>query len=156
MAAFPVPVLCLLESVDAIKKGQKRIALRDPNIEGNPVLAVMDVNAIEEVSDTQMELMTEKVYGTTDEEHPGVAAFNNQGRFAVSGPIKVLNFSYFQTDFPDTFRTAVEIRNEIRERGWNTIVSSRPVIRCTGPMRSCAKWLWRRLKQTRCSPYAAG
>lgn len=119
---FPVPILCLLNNVDEIK-GQKRIALRDPNVDGNPVLAIMNVNAIEEVSDANMQLMTEKVYGTTDNEHPGVAAFNDQGRFAVSGPIKVLNFSYFQTEFPDTFRTAVEIRNEIRERGWNTTVS---------------------------------
>jgi sulfate adenylyltransferase len=119
---FPVPVLCLLENVDAIK-GEKRIALRDPNVEGNPVLAVMDVNAIEEISDDQMQVMTERVYGNTDESHPGVATFNSQGRFAVSGPIKVLSFSYFQTDFPDTFRTAVEIRNEIQERGWSTIVS---------------------------------
>ncbi len=119
---FPVPVLCLLESVDSIKDA-KRIALRDPNVEGEPILAVMDVNAIEEVSDQQMEVMTAKVYGNTDPEHPGVAAFNSQGRMAVSGPIQVLNFSYFQSDFPDTFRTAVEIRNEIKERGWNTIVS---------------------------------
>ncbi len=119
---FPVPILCLLENVDAIRDA-KRIALRDPNMEGNPVLAVMDVEAIEEVSDEQMQTMTEKVYRTTDPEHPGVAAFNSQGRFAVSGPIKVLHFSYFIDDFPDTFRTAVEIRNEIQERGWNTVVS---------------------------------
>ncbi len=119
---FPVPVLCLLENVDAIA-GAKRIALRDPNVEGNPVLAVMDVEAIEEVSDEQMQLMTDKVYRTRDSEHPGVAAFNGQGRFAVSGPIQVLNFSYFITDFPDTFRTAVEIRNEIAERGWHKIVA---------------------------------
>ena len=119
---FPVPVLCLLESVDEIKD-QKRIALRDPNVEGNPVLAVMDINAIEEVSDEQMTVMTERVYGTTDSEHPGVAAFNDQGRFAVSGPIQVLDFSYFQNDFPDTFRTAVEIRNEIQEHGWKTVVA---------------------------------
>jgi len=119
---FPVPVLCMLESVDDIK-GAKRIALRDPNVEGKPVLAVMDVNAIETVSEEQMEIMTEKVYGTTDSAHPGVDAFNSQGRLAVSGPIQVLNFSYFQTDFPDTFRTAVEIRNEIVERGWNTVVA---------------------------------
>jgi len=119
---FPVPVLCLLENVDAIKDA-RRIALRDPNVEGNPVLAVMDVNSIETVSDEQMEVMTSRVYGTTDPEHPGVSAFNNQGRFAVSGPIDVLNFSYFQSDFPDTFRTAVEIRNEIQERGWKKIVA---------------------------------
>jgi len=121
-AFFPVPVLCLLENVDAIK-GAKRIALRDPNVDGNPVLAIMDVEAIEEVSDAQMKTMTQKVYRTEDPEHPGVSAFNNQGRIAVSGPIKVLNFSYFITDFPDTFRTAVEIRNEISERGWKKIVA---------------------------------
>lgn len=119
---FPVPVLNLLPDVSAIE-GAKRIALRDPNVEGNPVIAVQDVEAIEEVSDAQIQLMTEKVYRTTDPEHPGVAAFNSQGRFAVSGPIRVLNFSYFITDFPDTFRTAVEIRNEIKERGWNKVVA---------------------------------
>ncbi|MEN8179394.1 MAG: sulfate adenylyltransferase [Pseudomonadota bacterium] len=119
---FPVPVLCLLESADAIGDA-KRIALRDPNVEGNPVLAVMDVAAIETVSDEQMAVMTDKVYRTDDMEHVGVNAFNTQGRVAVSGSIKVLNFSYFQADFPDTFRTAVEIRNEIKEHGWEKIVA---------------------------------
>jgi len=121
-AFFPVPVLCLLENVDAIGDA-KRIALRDPNMEGNPVLAIMDVEAIEEVSDEQMALMTEKVYRTSDAEHPGASVFNSHGRFAVSGPIQVLHFSYFQDDFPDTFRTAVEIRNEIAERGWHRVVA---------------------------------
>ena len=117
---FPVPVMCL---VDRAISDSKRIALRDPNVEGNPVLAIMDIEAIEEVSDDQMRVMTEKVYRTTDPEHPGVAAFNSQGRVAISGPIQVLNFSYFIADFPDTFRTAVEIRNEIAERGWKKVVA---------------------------------
>ena len=119
---FPVPVMCLVESADAIGDA-KRIALRDPNVEGNPILAVMDIENIETVSDEQMATMTEKVYRTQDPEHPGVAAFNSQGRVAISGPIQVLNFSYFITDFPDTFRTAVEIRNEIAERGWKKVVA---------------------------------
>ncbi len=119
---WPVPVMNLTSDISAIK-GQKRIALRDPNVEGNPILAVMDVAAIEEVSEDQMLLMTEKVYRTTDPKHPGVAAFNSAGRYAVSGSIKVLSFSYFQTEFPDTFRTAVEIRNEIAERGWKKVVA---------------------------------
>ncbi len=119
---WPVPVMNLTKDVSAIK-GHKRIALRDPNVEGNPVLAIMDVEAIEEVSEDQMRLMTEKVYRTTDPAHPGVAAFNGAGRFAISGPIQVLNFSYFQSEFPDTFRTAVEIRNEIAERGWKKVVA---------------------------------
>ncbi|MGQ9831984.1 MAG: sulfate adenylyltransferase [Thermochromatium sp.] len=119
---FPVPILCLIESTEAIA-GATRIALRDPNVEGNPVLAVMDVTAVEPVSDEQMALMTERVYGTSDLQHPGVQTFNSQGRIALSGPIWVLNFSYFQTDFPDTFRTAVEIRHEIQERGWRKVVA---------------------------------
>jgi len=119
---FPVPVMCLVDNTDAIGDA-KRIALRDPNVEGNPVLAVMDIETVETVSDEQMASMTQKVYGTDDNEHPGVVAFNSQGRTAISGPIQVLNFSYFITDFPDTFRTAVEIRNEIAERGWKKIVA---------------------------------
>ena len=119
---WPVPVMNLTKDISAIK-GQRRIALRDPNVEGNPVLAVMDVQAIEEVSEDQMRLMTEKVYRTVDPAHPGVAAFNSAGRYAVSGPIKVLSFSYFQSEFPDTFRTAVEIRNEIAEHGWKKVVA---------------------------------
>jgi len=119
---WPVPILNLAKDVAAIK-GAKRIALRDPNVPGNPVLAVQDVENIELVSDAQMQRMTEKVFRTTDSKHPGVATFNSQGRYAISGPIKVLSFSYFQQDFPDTFRTAVELRNEIKERGWNRVVA---------------------------------
>ncbi len=121
---FPVPVMNLTSAEQLAAIGDaKRIALRDPNVEGNPVLAVMDIEAIEEVSAEQMAVMTDKVYRTADPEHPGVAAFNGQGNMAISGPIQVLSFSYFSEEFPDTFRTAVEIRNEIAERGWKKVVA---------------------------------
>ncbi len=121
---FPVPVMCLIDDEQLASIGDaKRIALRDPNVEGNPVLAVMDVENIEKVTEEQMGFMRDKVYRTDDMEHPGVATWMSQGRNALSGPIKVLNFSYFITDFPDTFRTAVEIRNEIKERGWKKVVA---------------------------------
>jgi sulfate adenylyltransferase len=119
---WPVPVLNLTDDISAIKDA-KRIALRDPNVEGHPVLAIQEVTAIEEISAGQLETMTQQVFGTLDKNHPGVATFTSLGNQAISGPIKVLNFSYFQQDFPDTFRTAVEIRNEIQERGWNKVVA---------------------------------
>lgn len=119
---WPTPVLNMVDDVSAIQ-GAKRIALRDPNVEGKPVLAIMDVENIEEMSDEQRKLIADKVYRTQDNEHPGVATFMSHGKYVVSGPIQVLNFSYFQTDFPDTFRTAVEIRNEIQEHGWKTVVA---------------------------------
>jgi sulfate adenylyltransferase len=118
---FPVPVVNMT-SESGIEAGS-RIALRDPNVEGNPVLAIMDVAAVESVTDEQIAFMCEKIFRTLDENHPGVATFSGQGRTLVSGPIQVLNFSYFQADFPDTFRTAVEIRNEIKEHGWEKVVA---------------------------------
>ncbi len=119
---WPTPVLNLVESVDAIGDA-KRIALRDPNVDGHPVIAVMDVAAIEELSDTEAETIIRQTYGTTSPEHPGVAAFVSEGRFVISGPIQVLNYSYFVTDFPDTFMTAVEIRNQIAANGWRKVVA---------------------------------
>ncbi|KAB7628469.1 sulfate adenylyltransferase [Alkalilimnicola sp. S0819] len=119
---WPVPVVNLAKDVSAIQ-GAKRIALRDPNVAGQPVLAVMDVEAIEEVSEAQIESMAQQIFGTLDDKHPGVATFRGLGRNLVSGPIQVLNFSYFETDFPDTFRTAVQIRDEIAERGWEKVVA---------------------------------
>ena len=119
---WPVPVLNCTNDISAIKDA-KRIALLDPNEEGNPVLAIQDIEAIEELSDDQVKFIAEKVYRTLDGEHAGVATFNKLGKYVISGPIQVLNFSYFQQDFPDTFRTALEIRNEIAERGWNKVVA---------------------------------
>ncbi|MFL2531777.1 MAG: sulfate adenylyltransferase [Porticoccaceae bacterium] len=119
---WPVPVLNLVQDISSIE-GASRIALRDPNTEGNPIMAVMDVAAIESVSDEQIATMAQEIFGTTDPEHPGVATFTNLGRFVVSGDVEVLSLSYFQADFPDTFRTAVEIREEIAERGWNKVVA---------------------------------
>jgi sulfate adenylyltransferase len=119
---WPVPVLNMVEDTSGIE-GASRIALRDPNTEGNPIMAVMDVAAIESVSDEQIATMAQEIFGTTDPEHPGVATFTNLGRFVVSGDVEVLSLSYFQADFPDTFRTAVEIREEVAERGWNKVVA---------------------------------
>ena len=119
---FPVPVVNRVESVDGIEVGQK-LALKDPNVDGSPVLAVMTVEAIDEASEEQIATMTQEVYGTSDPEHPGVAAWIAQGKFFLSGPVQVFNFSYFEKDFPDTFRTAYEIRDEIAANGWQKVVA---------------------------------
>ena len=119
---WPVPIVNVVKDASAIK-GARRIALRDPNVEGNPVIAIQDVEAIEEISADQMKLMTEQVFGTLDPNHPGVAAFNSAGNIIISGPIQVLNYSYFITDFPETFRTAVQIRDIIRKNGWKKVAA---------------------------------
>jgi len=119
---WPVPIVNVVGDVSGIQ-GAKRVALLDPNVEGNLVLAIQDVESIDEATDEQMQHMAEKVYRTTDPAHPGVAAFLSAGRFFVAGPIQVLNFSYFATDFPETFRTAPQIREMIEKNGWKTVVA---------------------------------
>lgn len=118
---WPVPVLNLTQRND-IEAGQ-RIALRDPNVEGEPVLAIMDVSGVEQVTGDHINTLAAHIFGTDDAEHPGVATFSTLGNVLLSGPIQVLNFSYFKTEFPGTFQTAYDIRAEISERGWETVVA---------------------------------
>ena len=63
---WPVPILNVVKDASAIKDA-KRIALKDPNVEGNPVIAIQDVEAIEEISDDQMKqnLIEENNHGKT-------------------------------------------------------------------------------------------
>ncbi len=119
---WPVPIVNMVKDASAIKDA-KRIALRDPNVDGNPVIAIQDVEEIAEFTEDEMKMMTEEIYRTMDMEHPGVAAFNSVGNINIAGPIQVLNFSYFAKDFPGTFKTAYEIRDMIAERGWETVVA---------------------------------
>ena len=68
---WPTPVLNLVEDAGDIKAGD-RIALKDPNVDGNPVLAVMDVEAVEAFSDEDMASMTQSIYRpAAGEEHIG-------------------------------------------------------------------------------------
>ena len=122
---WPTPVVNLLKGAALSNelKAAAKIALRDPNVEGNPVIAIQSVDKIELMSAEQISTVCRQIYGTSSTEHPGVAAFVAAGDTLISGTVEVLNFSYFSTDFPETFRTAVEIRNEIKERGWETVIA---------------------------------
>ena len=143
---WPTPILNIVPAAqlaDGIQPGD-RIALRDPNVEGHPILAIQDVVAIEELSGAQQDDLIEKVFRTSDPEHPGVAAFAAQGDRVISGPIQVFNFSYFAGDFPDTFRTAGQIRSEIENRGWNKVVA----FQTRNPMHRAHEELCRMAQQT--------
>ena len=119
---WPVPIMNRTHDISSIQ-GADRIALRDPNVAGNPVLAVQQVAAIEILSDEQLQHMTAKVFRSISTDHPGVQTFNGLGKYVISGPIQVLNYSYFTAEFPDTFRTAVQIREQIKRNGWQKVVA---------------------------------
>ena len=119
---WPVPILnrttCDLE----IKKGE-RITLRDSEVGGNPPLAIQTVESVETLTTDELMRIAQCVYRTTDDKHPGVKTFLEQGNTVISGPVEVLNFSYFEMEFPNTFRTAYQIREDIESRGWKDAVA---------------------------------
>ena len=119
---WPIPILNLSADIGGIGDAE-RIALRDPNIPGHPVLAVQQVESITRIDDARFDFITRRVFGTLDEHHPGVRTFRRLGRHLVAGSVEVLNHSYFDEDFPRTFRTAASIRAEIVDRGWKRVVA---------------------------------
>jgi len=75
---WPVPIVNRTNDISSIENAG-RIALLDPNVEGNPVIAIQDVESIETIKGDQLHTITEKVFGTTDKDHPGVSTFLSQG-----------------------------------------------------------------------------
>lgn len=122
---WPVPILNLVpkHQLPAGVAPGTRVALRDPNVEGNPVLAVQTVEEVVSLTEADRHDLIAPVFRTTDPEHPGVAAFLSMGEVLLCGPIEALNHSYFPSEFPDTFRTAGQLRMEFGRRGWNKVVA---------------------------------
>jgi sulfate adenylyltransferase len=119
---WPVPIINLSQNISDIKVGDE-IALLDPNMDDSPVIATQQVSSIEELTDDEIISMANKIFGTIDKDHPGVANFLSLGNNLISGKIKVLNYSYFPEEFPGTFATAPEIRTMLSKAGWNTTVA---------------------------------
>tara|TARA_B100000965_G_scaffold406842_1_gene449488 strand:- start:670 stop:1863 length:1194 start_codon:yes stop_codon:yes gene_type:complete len=119
---WPVPIINLTKIDDNFAVGEK-IALLDPNIDGNPIIAVQEISEITSLNDDELQLLTHKIFGTTDTDHPGVANFLSLGNVMLAGNIQVLNYSYFPEDFPGTFYTAPEIRDMLAKANWGTTVA---------------------------------
>jgi len=76
---WPVPILNLTNDITAIEDST-RIALRDPNVAGHPVIAVMEIDDIELITEEQLETIVLKTFGTLDDAHPGVIDFRATSR----------------------------------------------------------------------------
>ena len=119
---WPTPVVNLTDKEVEFKEGDS-VALIDPNVDGEEIIAIQEIKKIETLDSNEIDNIVEKVYGTKDKSHPGVQTFYDQGNILVSGDVKVLNFSYFEKDFGETFRTAMQIRSSIESKGWKNVVA---------------------------------
>jgi sulfate adenylyltransferase len=119
---WPTPVVNLTDKEVEFKEGDS-VALIDPNVDGEEIIAIQEIKKIETLDSNEIDNIVEKVYGTKDKSHPGVQTFYDQGNILISGDVKVLNFSYFEKDFGETFRTAMQIRSSIESKGWKNVVA---------------------------------
>ncbi len=63
------------------------------------------------------------VYGTTDDEHPGVKMVKAQKDFNIAGKVTVLSESYFPKEFGDIYMRPAESRAIFEKNGWRTIAA---------------------------------
>lgn len=120
----PVPILNIANSNECknISEGDL-VLLRDPNIEDNPPLGIQRVHTVELIEADILRSWARALFATDSMEHPGVARFLSQGQALISGELYSFNHSYYPHDFPDTFRTASQLREEINRRGWKNAVA---------------------------------
>jgi len=87
--------------------------------EGKPLGRI----TVEEVFERDVREEAEKVYGTTDEEHPGVAAIYEEGSRCIAGPIEVDALPDHEEAFMRRYLTAPQTKAEFEKRGWNRVVA---------------------------------
>jgi sulfate adenylyltransferase len=110
---WPMPIV--LPCKGATIAAGARAALTD---ESGAVVATIDVT---EIFEGTPEREAEKVYGTSDHAHPGVAAVLEAGAQYAAGKITLLAMPAPQ--FPAETMTPAQTRAKFTELGWRTIVA---------------------------------
>lgn len=115
---WPMPISLDVSQAfaDSIKEA-KQIALRDPE---GVTLAVLD---IADLWTPDRALEAEKVFGTTDRKHPGVAhLLDRSGPVYIGGRVQGLDAPRHY-DFGHLRATPAELRAQFQKSGWSRIVA---------------------------------
>ncbi|MCL5256321.1 MAG: sulfate adenylyltransferase [Chloroflexi bacterium] len=132
---WTIPITLSTSKVElgGVREGQA-VALTN---ESQEIVAVMQV---EEIFTYDKEAEAQKVYRTTDQAHPGVAALYRQGELLIGGPVVVLELPQ-HTDFLEYRLRPAETRWAFAERNWHTVVAFQtrnPVHRAHEYIQKCA------------------
>ncbi len=115
---WPIPItLDVPEEIASKLNTGDRLALRDP--EG----VMLGALTVEDVWQPDAAAEAQRVYGTTDRLHPGVAAVLERTHpWRVGGPVDVVQLPVHY-DFRALRRTPAEVRAEFAARGWTRVVA---------------------------------
>ena len=112
--SLPITLSATDEEVAGLDEGGQAAIV----FEGRPV-AIVDVD---EIFDYDAKREAELTYKTTDDAHPGVAYIYSQGPKYVGGEVTVLE-NVFAHEFAEYRNTPLQLREQIAERGWKTVVA---------------------------------
>ena len=113
---MPITLDVSAETAETLKAGSK-VALRDPE---GVMLAALDV---EDVWQPDREAEAQRVFGTTNTEHPGVAfLMQNTQPFLVGGTVEGIE-EVRHYDYREYRLTPAEVRAQFAEMGWRRVVA---------------------------------
>ena len=115
---WPIPITLAASKEEAgkIKEGQKIALLNSDNGE------IMASMLVEEKYTYDKHKESLQVFGTEDEQHPGVQKIYEQGEVYLGGPVKVFSEGDYPERFAEFARPA-ETRAIFAEKGWTTIAA---------------------------------
>jgi sulfate adenylyltransferase len=132
---WSIPVTLAVDSSQAASLNEAdEIALTDETGSTLAILLLSDKYTYDKAEEA------EKVYRTTDEAHPGVAAVYAQGDTLLGGEVSVIGLPPHE-DFPSYYLTPSQTRAAFAERGWKTVVgfqTRNPVHRAHEYIQKCA------------------
>ncbi len=133
--AWSIPVTLAITSEQAAQfPAGSKAALTDST---GAVLAILNVS---ETFTYDKAVEAQKVYGTTDPSHPGVAALNEQADVLIGGTVDVIALPAHD-DFTEYYLTPAQTRAYFAEKGWKSIVgfqTRNPVHRAHEYLQKCA------------------
>ena len=116
---WPIPVTLSAKQTlaDQVEIGQE-VALVDDETQ-----QIMGILTVQDKYIPDLALQCEKVFGTMDESHPGVAKVMAQPSVNLGGCVKVIEEGWFPNEFSDLYIRPEASRALFKEMGWSKVAA---------------------------------
>ncbi len=114
---IPITLSATKELSEEIKIGEE-VALVD--FETSEIIGIITVSEKYSIDKNHE---CQKVFKTTDMEHPGVQKVMAQGDVNIAGKVVVLSESTYPVEFKEIYMRPAEVRKLFEEKGWNTVAA---------------------------------
>jgi sulfate adenylyltransferase len=114
---IPITLSATKELSGEIKIGEE-VALVD--FETSEIIGIITVSEKYSIDKTHE---CQKIFKTTDMEHPGVQKVMAQGDVNIAGKVVVLSESTYPVEFKEIYMRPAEVRKVFEEKGWNTVAA---------------------------------